>query len=153
MGIMRTLRDNLKTILDGVSDFEEVSDEPKLNFDGYPACFIAPSGEQADFLTNVENQRVYAFKVWVFAEYKTTPIGDAYNIAIDAVDAVTNAIDAQESPDISEVARVIDNSIPSGYTLVGLEATPNRFASDEVDSLIAAEITVRCKVTVDLTVI
>ena len=149
MGPARQLRDNIKTLLDTLTDFEEVSKEPKFSFKGYPACFIAPSGNDNDYLTTQDNVRIYAFKIWCFQEFEVTKIADAYNILLDAVDNVINKLDAEESPDLA--SRTIDNGISGAYTLANVFAVPGRFASDEVEKLLAVEITVRCKITVDLT--
>lgn len=155
MGPARQLRDNIKTLLDAVHDgsgndiFEEISKEPKFSFKGYPACFIAPSGNENDYLTTQDNIRVYAYKVWCFQEFEVTKIADAYNILLDAVDNVINKIDREESPDLG--SRTIDDGLTSPYTLANVEAVPGRFASDEVEKLLAVEITIRCKITVDLT--
>lgn len=149
---MVTLRDNIKTLLDDLDVFEEVSDEPKMNFSGYPACFISPSGNENDYQSTQDNERVYGFKIWIFQEYEHTSLQDAYEKVMNMVDEVINQMDAQESPDISDADRKIDNGVNTGaYTLIGVMAVPSRFASDESDRLIAAEVTIKCRVLVDLT--
>ncbi len=153
MGTAQKLRDNIKDLLDsiqsgGSSIFSEIATEPKFAFDGYPACFIAPSGNENDFQSTQDNMRIYAFKIWCFQEFEVTSIGDAYNNLLDAVDNVINEFDKQESP---ESAREMATGITGPYTLAAVQAAPGRFASDEVEKLLAVEVTIKCKILVDLT--
>lgn len=143
-----TLRDNLWDLLVSISGLHQVVAQPSFEFSGYPAAFIAPSGNESDFLTNIENVRVYAFKVWLFQEYDTTPLAVAYERLMDRTDEILNKIDLQESPDST---RSLATGISYPYFLSKVFATPGQFALDEEPKLLACEITIKCQVVVDLT--
>jgi hypothetical protein len=149
MGIYRTLRDNLKTIIEGTGSFSEVTKRPTLKFSGFPAAFIVPSGNENDFQSTNENQRIYAVKVWIFQEYDQTSANTAYEELMDRVDDVIDAIDRQEDPD--QASRSMADNLPSKATLMAVMAAPGQFVPDEEEKLLAAQITVKCKVLIDLT--
>lgn len=151
MGTFRTLRDNLQSIISDIDGFQEVKKRPTLKFNGFPAAFIVPSGNESDFLTTNENQRIYVLKVWIFQEYDQTTADTAYDELMDRVEDVLNAVDLQENPEVS--TRTMATGLGSGVTLVAVMATPGQMVPDEEVKLLAAEITVRCKVTIDLTII
>lgn len=150
-GTMLQLRTNLFTILSEITRFQDKHATPRYTFDGYPAFFIAPSGNEADFLTTNDNQRIYAFKVWVFQEYDTTPAANAYDELMECVEEVLNKVDHEENPE--DATRTMATSLGAGVTLLAVLATPGRFALDEEKKLLGVEITVRCKTTVDLTLL
>lgn len=151
----KTLRDNLVTLMTQLkgttaSDtFVEVKDVPGFEFDGYPSCFIAVSGNDSEFQSSQDNMRIYAYKIWVFNEWDSEDdYSDAYDALLDAADSVINKIEAQEK---SDSEREIADNIGAGRTVAAVQAVPGRFASDEVEKLLAVEITVRVKVLVDIT--
>jgi len=148
MGTFRTLRDNLKSLIEEIDGMQEVHQRPTFNFNGYPAAFVVPSGNEADFLTTNENQRIYVLKAWLFAEYDQTTANEAYNELMDRTEDILNKVDEQENP---EGAREMANNLEDPYTLVAVMATPGVMVPDEEEKMLAAEVTVRCKVTVDLT--
>lgn len=147
----KALRDNLETILTELTGsgqlLHQVVDHPTFVFDGYPSCFIAPSGNENDYATTNENMRVYGFKIWLFESFDQKPLAEAYDSLLIATDAILNKIDEQESP---TSAREMANNLASYETLAAVLAVPGRVASDDVEKLLAVEITVRCKVLVAL---
>lgn len=150
-GTFEQLLVNLHSLLDGIDVMQEAHIAPKFTFNGYPACFVAPSGNENDYLTTHENQRVYAFRVWVFAEYDETTPAEAYKTLIQATDHILNEVDAQENPDID--SRSMATNLGDGVTLLAVLATPSQFVLDTEEKMLAAEVIVRCKVTIDLTLL
>jgi hypothetical protein len=145
----KQLRDNIKTLLDELSSsFAVISSVPSMEFSGYPAAFVGVSGNENEFQSTQDNMRIYAYKIWVFTQYDQDTFATAYDLLLDLAESVINKLDEQESPDS---AREMADSLDAKYTLAAVEAIPGRFASDEVEKLLALEITVRCKVLVDLT--
>lgn len=151
MGTFQQLYENLKDLLDEVTDIQDKHMSPTFSFNGFPGAFLVPSGNEADFLTTNDNQRIYAFKVWIFVEYDETQKKTAYLDLVNCVDQLLNKIDEQENPDVSE--RSMAHGMGAGVTLLAVLATPSRFALDEETKLLGAEVTVRCKTTVDLTLL
>lgn len=149
MGTFEQLYENLKVLLDEISSIQEKHKSPTFKFNGYPAAFVVPSGNESDYLTTNENQRIYAFKIWVFTEYDQTTGEISYETLTQCVDDVLDKVDEQENPE--NEGRDLASGLQSGYTLVAVLATPSRFALDEEEKLLGAEINVRLKVSVDLT--
>lgn len=143
----KQLRDNLKTLLDSVSELQVVYPNPTFKPSGYPFAFIGRSGNDSDYETTNENMRVYAFKVWLITQFDQDSFAEADNLMYDVLDAVLNKVDEQESPTSN---RSMATNLAAQYTLVAVEALPSRSVSDEVEKLLATEVTVRCKVLIDL---
>lgn len=143
----KTLRDNLKTLLASLSELQVVYANPTFKPSGYPFAFIGRSGNESDYQSTQENQRVYVFKVWVITQFDQDTFAEADNLMYDVIDAVLNKVEEQESP---SSARSMASNLAAQYTLAAVEALPSRSVSDEVEKLLATEITVRCKVLVDL---
>lgn len=149
MGVYKTLRNNLLAVIQGIDGFQEVKKRPTLKFTGYPAAFIVPSGNDGEFQSTNDNQRIYTLKVWVFSEYDQTTADASYDEIMDRTDDVLEAIDKQENPELS--SRSMANNLPSYATLIAVMAAPGQLVPDEHEKLLASEITVRCKITVDIT--
>lgn len=149
-GTYHQLRDNLYDLLKTVTSLQEVHKNPTLEFNGYPGAFILPMGNEADYLTNIENKRLYTFNVWLVQEYDAAGIEAAYNALLEVIDDVLNVIDAQDSPDS---ARAMANGLGAAYTLITVRPTVGEMQRDQNEKQIFLNIMVRCYVTVDLTVI
>lgn len=148
MGVRRTLIDNLHTLISEVDGIQSVSKYPELDIAGYPAVFIADSEVPGDYQSSQDNIRIYAFKIWILNQYDQGSFTDAVDAVRDLADLITNKIDEQESPNSQ---REMANNIGAGYTLVGVNATNGQTINDSVEKTIATELTVRCKIVVDLT--
>lgn len=149
--MFKQLRDNIKTILDQVTSLQVVYSHPTFDFEGYPAAFIVPVSTPSEVKTTNENERIYTFRIWTFVEYDQTQVNTAYDQIMDVIDDIIDSIDAQEDPELD--TRPMANGITGAYTLIEVMATPGEFVPDEENKLLAAEVTVRCKVRVDLTLL
>lgn len=145
-----TLHTNLVSLISELTDIGEVSGRPKFDFSAFPGIFIAESGNENEYDSNQDNLRTYAFNVWVFEKFTddASSLDSAYESVRETVDSIINKIDEQESPNSD---RELANNLGAGYTLTAVVAQPSRFAYDEVEKLIGAQIVVRLRVLVDLT--
>lgn len=143
------IRPQIKTVLDTISTIQEVSQAPKIKFDGYPAAHIVPSENSSDYETTKENVRTYAFTVRIFYETKQTGIEDALVALEQVTDSVIDAFDQEDLK--GSTTRTIGMSLPSNYMFLNIFATPNRWVVLDEDQLIFAEITVRVRISVDIT--
>jgi len=153
MGAYKTLRDNLYTLLNTLKtsgDLQEVHQIPTLEFNGYPAVTINPSGNEADYLTQVENRRLYKFNVWIFQEFDSLGIQKAMESLMDSVDSVVNVVEKEDSPD---TVRTLDQNLPAGYTLVSVRPTFSDIQQDLQAKTMFVQVIVRCYVIVDLTLV
>lgn len=144
-----TIRPQVKTLLETITNIQEVSSFPKLKFGGYPACYVVPSENEAAYETQRENERIYAFLIRVF--YETKKIG--METALDRLDGVVDEIiDKFDQDDqLGDDARTVGISLPSGYTFLNIFAAPSRWGQLEAEGLIMAEITVKIRVSRDVT--
>ena len=135
-------------MLDTISTIQEVSETPKLKFNGYPAVTIVPSDNTGDYETTTENIRTYAFLVRIFNETKDTGVADALNALGEVVDAVLDAFDEEDL--LPSTTRKVGISLPAKYTFLNVWATPSLWAEIPGESLIMAELRVRVRLSVDI---
>ena len=147
---MRTLSNYFKSKLEGISDIQVVYDYPWLDFDGYPAATITPSGLDSDYETQGENLRTYTFIVRLFVNLNTInkssqkeKVGEGFRIAEELVDTVIDTFDKDET--LSGI------SLPSGYTMVALIPTPSVINYFIEDKMIVAEVKLSAKISFDTT--
>lgn len=148
---MRSLSDQLKSKLKEISDIQSVYDYPWLDFDGYPAATITPSGLDSDYESNVENLRTYVFIVRLFVSLNEInqpsmqkKVEDGFRVAEELVDTVIDKFDKDET--MSGI------SLPSGYTMVALVPIPSVINYFVEDKMIVAEVRINVKVSFDTSV-
>ena len=143
-----TIRPQIATLLDAIPEIQEVSSTPKLKFAGYPACYVMPSANEADYETNRENVRTYAFIVRVFYETKQTGIASALDKLEGVVDTIIDTLDEEDLK--GATSRTIGVNLPSGYTYLNIFAHPSFWGELPGEDLIMAEINVKIRVSVDI---
>ena len=139
----------LKSVLDGVSKLQQVYEYPTEKFDGFPSATITPSENSADFETNNENERNYAFIIRLFQDIPNSnvegekPLPFAFRVLRLLVDDTLDKFDKDET--LSGI------SMPTGYTMLNLSATPSSWGAvvglDQ--KIIMAEIIITVKVSFD----
>ena len=142
-----TLRGQIQTVLEGISDIQEVSGTPKLKFDGYPAAIVVPSANENVYETTSENARIYAFDVQLFYETKDTTVGEAIDRLEDVVDTVLDALDQEDQSS----SRTIGTSLPARYTFLNILAVPGTMGEIPGEQLAVANLTVGVRISVDIT--
>ena len=137
--LTKQLRDILtaNTLLPAVYTFETAE------YDGDPFATITPSGNENDFDTTTENERVYAFVVRLFKERSgETQPEDAEAAMRELVDSVLDDFD--KNWQLSNVAT------PTGYDFLYMEAAPSAWGYvDRETQIRIAEITIRCHLHID----
>ena len=126
----------------------EVSGTPKLKFSGYPSAYVIPSDNTADYATNKENIRTYAFLIRMFHETKTSGVQEA----IEALEGLTDDIlDLFDKEDLKNSdSRTIGVSLPAGYTFINIFANPSSWGELTDDGLVFTQINVRVRVSIDI---
>ncbi len=66
----------------------------EAEFGSYPVAELLESGNEADYFTNAENLRTFAYEIFIFVEAENQGIVAAYAALRTAVDAVLDAFDA-----------------------------------------------------------
>lgn len=142
------LRPQIKQLLDTIPELQEVSQSPMIRFEGYPAAHVIPSENTGDYETNRENLRTYAFTIRCFYETKNTTIENAFLGLEQVVDAVIDKFDEEDLK--GSDTRLVGINLPNNYTYINLWAVPNRWGELPDDELLMAEITIRVRISVDV---
>ena len=92
-----TIRDYIETHLNSLTKIEEVIDNPALQFDKYPVATITPVEGEADFETNTEDLRKYAFDINLYYETKHSGTSKAINALFDTVEDILDRFTQQKT--------------------------------------------------------
>ena len=141
------LINKIVSLLNSNSLIQEVHNYDVEQFNGDPVAVVSPSANENEYLTNSENLRIYAFTVRLFVK-RTSPRTphDADKILRELVTSVIDDFDKDYT------FTGIQN--PNGYTLINVFALPSAWGySGREDEYRAAEITIKCRVVVDLNTI
>ncbi len=145
----QVVKPQIKTLLETITELQEVSLAPKLEFNGYPAAYVIPSDNEADYETNKENIRTYAFIVRVFYETKQGGISDALSALESLVDSILDKFDQEDLKGSSN--RTVGLGLPSDYQFINIFAAPSTWGEVQGAELIMAEIKVRVRISIDIT--
>ena len=145
----KILRPQIKTLLDTISTIHETANYPKAKFSGYPAATITPNENDGEYETNTENERNYSFMVRVFYETKNTGIQAAIEALEEVVDSIIDAFDKEDLKGSSN--RTIGINLATGYTFINIWASPGAWFELPDEELIYAQVSVRVRLSVDLT--
>lgn len=66
--ISQSLKAQIKSILTGMAEIQQVEDYPTQDMNGFPAVVISFEGNTSQYETTAENQELYTFKLYVFQE-------------------------------------------------------------------------------------
>ena len=143
-----TLRPQIKTLLETISTIQEVSGTPMAQFSGYPACYVVPSENEADYETTRENVRVYAFMVRVFYETRDTGIAVALPALESLVDTILDTFDKEDLK--TSATRTVGVGLPTGYTFLNIFAHPVSWGEVTAENLIMAELSIKIRISIDI---
>ena len=142
------LIEKIKGILDANDLIQETYDYEVAKFEGQPAVVVVPSDSEGEYSTSNDNERVYAFSVFLFVAR-----GDNYYSDSEADRVMRTLVDS-----------VIDNfdsnwqltglELNTGYSMLYMEAAPSSWGYvDREMSYRMAEITLRIHLDVDTNLI
>lgn len=144
----QVVRPQIITLLKTLTTLQEVSNLPKIQFSGYPASHVIPSDNASDYETTAENERQFAWLIRVFDTTKDQGIEKAYTNLEVIVDSILDLIDEE---DLKGALRTIGNNLPAKYTYINCFAAPSRWLDFSDEELVMAEITVKVRISVDVT--
>lgn len=142
------LRPQIKTLLESISEIQQVAGYPTLKFTGFPSAYVVPSDNSADYETTDENIRTYSFIVRVFYETKRKTVEEALDALDDIVDSVVDKFDQEDLK--SDGARTLGVGLPGGYTFINIWASPSNWGEVESAELLMAEINVSVRISVEI---
>ncbi len=144
-----TLLNKIVTILEANSLFQEVYNYEAQKFNGDPVAVVSPSGNESDYNTTNANERTYAYSLKLFVS-RTARQGDkdkeAERVLRELIDSVMDDFDSDFG--------FTGLTVPTGYCMINVFAIPSiwGYAGAE-DEYRVAEIIIRCRVSVDVTLI
>ncbi len=142
------LRVQIKDLLDDNTNIQDVKGYPTLKFGGYPAAYVVPSDNSADYETTDENVRTYAFIIRIFYDTKATGVEEGLNSLEDIVDEVLDSFDQEDQKSAS--SRKVGISLPSSYTFLNIWATPAQWGEVDGENLLMTELRVGIRISVDV---
>jgi hypothetical protein len=105
-----TIRTNIKTLLQTVTQFSFVYDYLNPNIEGYPAIVFDMTNNESEMLTDTENLRTITFTVYLLTEIGVK----GQQGAIDILDVATNnAITALEKITNMSLSGSVDWIMPT----------------------------------------
>lgn len=90
---LATIRANLKTLLQTVTEISYVYDYNNANPEGYPAIIFDITENQSDMLTDTENIRTITFTAYILCEIGTAGLTTAKGILDTATQQVVTALE------------------------------------------------------------
>lgn len=143
-----TLRPQIKTLISTLNTIQEVSGTPKTVFGGYPAAYVLPSDNEADYETTTENTRTFAFIVRIFYDTKEGGVEGAFEALEGIVDSILDLFDQEDLKGVS--TRTVGINLPAAYTFINIWATPGEWGELPDEQLLMAEMRIRVRVSVDI---
>ena len=141
MGAFENIKNSIKTKLSANTKFQAVYEYPALKFSGYPVATVVPSDNESDFESTTTNQRTYAFQIRLFQEIKHKTLDEAYATIYDLIDDVLDDFDKDQS--------LTGVTMPTGYTMLIVEAVPSSIGIVDRLDLLMAMVIVKIRVEVD----
>jgi len=149
---MQVLNDQIKTKLEAITNIANVYDFAWVDFDGFPAATITPSGFENDYQTNVENLRKYIFTVRLFHKIdvisqKPTErerVEEAFRVMRGLVDTVVDGFDKDET-----LTSIV---LPAGKRMVSVIPVPTNFSYFPEEKIIVGEVLINVNILFDTTI-
>lgn len=144
--MFKVLKNKIVSILEANDLIQEVWGFEVEEFNGDPACTVTPSGNEGDYNTNEENIRIYSFNIRLFVNRDTRAKKKADEVLTELVDSIIDDFDKDYT-----FSGIVN---PLGYTFINSFVMPSVWGySGREDEYRVAELSLRCRVSVDLTAI
>lgn len=141
--IIPTLRAKIKTILEGITEIQEIHSYPTTNFGGYPACVIDFINIASDIETQKENLRVYNFIIHIFYESDKTTRMKAVQVIEDVGEKIVDTFESDEF--LSGI------TLPAGKQMINVRPATNPIEISE-DKWIRGEVILPIRISFDTTI-
>lgn len=134
------IKGKIKTVLESLSEIQQVSDYPNQDFSGFPSVMVRTNGNTSDYETTHENDEIYSFSLFVFQ-------------------IIEGAFSAEKARDILEemcdlIRDTFDNdeflngiTMPAGRTILGVKPTVSKIGEDDSGKYCIAEIELAVRVS------
>lgn len=131
----------LQGITDGTNTvLENVTDNPKLEFTGYPAAIIVPSDGDSDWETNSEDVRAYPFDIIIYDETQKQGISSAIDNLMNTIDYVLDSFASDKT--------LTGISLPTNKTMITAYPVASGWGEVGDNQLLAAVIKLKILISV-----
>lgn len=134
-----TIRSNLKTLLQTVTQIANVYDYLNPNVEGYPAIIFDVSNNRSDMLTDTENLRTVTFTVYILQEIAV----QGQQSAIDLLDAATNAV-------VTALEKITNMSLSGSVDWVMPTVGPREQVSSPNGALFSQRLDIEVKISTSI---
>jgi hypothetical protein len=149
---MNVLNNFLKLKLEAITGISNVYDFAWVDFDGFPAATITPSGFESNYETSEENLRKYVFTVRLFHKIdvitdKTKEkdrVQEAFRIMRILIDTVVDGFDKDET-----MNGIV---LPAGKTMMSLIPVPTNISYFPEEKIIVGEVNLNINISFDTTI-
>lgn len=149
---MEVLSNEIKSKLQGITGIANVYDFAWIDFDGFPAATITPSGFESDYQTDKNNIRKYIFTVRLFHKIdvisemtnERDQVQEAFRVMRGLIDTVVDGFDRDET--------LTGISLPAGKTMVSVIPVPTTISYFPEEKIIVGEVLINANILFDTTV-
>jgi hypothetical protein len=135
-----TLKEKIKSVLQGVANIHQVSDYPNQDFSGFPSVMVRTNGNSSEYETTNENDEIYSFSLFVFQIIEGAFTAEkARNVLEEMCDNIRDAFDSNEF--------LTGITLPSNRVMLGVKPTVSRIGEDESGKYCIAEIELACRIS------
>jgi len=137
----------LKSILSANTLISEVFDYEEVNFKKDPTAVIVPSDNSSEFVSNIDNERVYAFDIYLFVE-RGGVVNNDQRVDMAMRELVDSVID-----DLDKNWQLTGLTLNNGYSMLYMESAPSSwgYASREMLYRMAQiKVSVHLNIDIDL---
>jgi hypothetical protein len=147
------LSDKILEKLQGISKLSLVLDYPVLEFNSYPAAFFVPSEGESQWETNADDERVYAWEIFIYYEIEPDGIRNALRALFDCIDDVLDSFaqDRQLNDGGVGVQTALTNNGYSTDTMITTEPVAAGWEEDSDKKVLRAKINLRVRLTISNT--
>lgn len=138
------LLNKITSILSDNDKISAVFNYEAEQFNEDPTAVVTVSGNESDYSTTKENERIYAFNLKLFVSRSDREAKESDRVLRDLVDSVLD--------DFDKDYYFVGLEVPTGYTMINVFATPSSWGySGREDEFRVAEVAIKCRVSVDVT--
>ena len=134
-----TIRNRIKTKLEGINQIQYVYDFPTEDYKGYPCAMIKTVSNESDYETTTENIRTYLFTIYLIQESEHTDRRQARRILEGLTDVIIDEFDKDQY--LSGI------SLPSSETMVGVRPALSDIVNEE--KYVVAEVGLAVRISFD----
>jgi hypothetical protein len=118
--MINTIKAKIKSVIEDITEVQEVNDYERVGFDGFPAVNITMAGNDSNFWSTATNQRAYNFIIRVFIPLKGSPYEGEFDNSKQLAEKTMSDV-------VDEILNTFDQSTEMNRTVDILRAAPSNW--------------------------